>query len=93
MQPEKLGYVSGRGQPVNLLQDINRTLYHSWRRQQHCNYRHKHGILFIVLQVVRLAYETLAEASYDDTTAYTGKLPKASILIANIIGLGGQVIR
>ena len=33
-----------------------------------------HGIVSTVLKAFRLTYETLAGASYGDTTAYTAKL-------------------
>ena len=38
------------------------------------SYCHVHGILSTVLQAFRFTHETLAEASYGDSTAYTGKL-------------------
>ena len=67
------------------------------------SYRHMHVILSTVHQAFRFTHEALAEASYGDATAYTGKLqatshdlrgkhrttPKASTLIANVIELSG----
>ena len=38
------------------------------------SYRHVHVILSTILQAFRFTHETLAEASYGDATAYTGKL-------------------
>ena len=33
-----------------------------------------HGILSTIIQAFRFTHKTLTEASYGDTTAYTGKL-------------------
>ena len=44
-----------------------------------------HGILSTIFQAFRFTHETLAEASYGDTTAYTGKLHSLlhTIYVAN----------
>ena len=61
----------------DLLQDGNCTLYHRYHRDSSTkknSYCHVHGILSTVLQAFRFTHEALAEASYGDAMAYTGKL-------------------